>query len=116
MTLECAYLCLADDQYLLEAAKNALDRYGNGMASVRLIGGTQKEHKQLEALTSSPLKMQDPVFYSTRIDANAGEDGTRRGRHHLDSAEPCLDNRRCPAVRDRRFRHGNNTLARRKRK
>ncbi|MBD8651099.1 aminotransferase class I/II-fold pyridoxal phosphate-dependent enzyme, partial [Rhizobium sp. CFBP 13726] len=42
------YLGLADNAELVEAGKNALDRYGYGMASVRFICGTQEEHKQLE--------------------------------------------------------------------
>ena len=42
------YLGLADSDALRDAAKDALDRYGYGMASVRFICGTQEEHKQLE--------------------------------------------------------------------
>ena len=39
------YLGLADNEELRDAAKDALDRYGYGMASVRFICGTQEEHK-----------------------------------------------------------------------
>src|SRR6185295_18381094 len=43
------YLGLADHPALVATAKEALDRWGYGMASVRFICGTQEEHKALEA-------------------------------------------------------------------
>ncbi|MDK4725424.1 glycine C-acetyltransferase [Rhizobium phaseoli] len=66
------YLGLADNEELAEAGKQALDRYGYGMASVRFICGTQEEHKQLEARISSFLGMEDTVLYSSCFDANGG--------------------------------------------
>ncbi|MEM8697626.1 MAG: glycine C-acetyltransferase, partial [Pseudomonadota bacterium] len=49
------YLGLADNPDLGMAAKEALDRYGFGMASVRFICGTQEEHKALEDRISAFL-------------------------------------------------------------
>jgi glycine C-acetyltransferase len=66
------YLGLADNAELAEAGKQALDRYGYGMASVRFICGTQEEHKQLEARISSFLGMEDTILYSSCFDANGG--------------------------------------------
>ncbi|MDL2397412.1 glycine C-acetyltransferase [Rhizobium mayense] len=66
------YLGLADNEELAEAAKQALDRYGYGMASVRFICGTQEEHKQLEARISAFLGMEDTILYSSCFDANGG--------------------------------------------
>ena len=66
------YLGLADNEELAEAAKKALDRYGYGMASVRFIGGTQEEHKQLEARISAFLGMEATILYSSCFDANGG--------------------------------------------
>ncbi|MBY5769108.1 glycine C-acetyltransferase [Rhizobium laguerreae] len=66
------YLGLADNEELAEAGKQALDRYGYGMASVRFICGTQEEHKQLEARVSSFLGMEDTILYSSCFDANGG--------------------------------------------
>jgi glycine C-acetyltransferase len=43
------YLGLADHPDLIQAAKDALDSHGFGMASVRFICGTQDLHKQLES-------------------------------------------------------------------
>ena len=42
------YLGLADHPEVRAAAREALDRWGYGMASVRFICGTQEPHKQLE--------------------------------------------------------------------
>ena len=66
------YLGLADSEELRDAAKDALDRYGYGMASVRFICGTQEEHKQLEERISAFLGMEDTILYSSCFDANAG--------------------------------------------
>jgi glycine C-acetyltransferase len=66
------YLGLADNAELREAAKAAIDRYGYGMASVRFICGTQEEHKELEAVISKFLGMEDTILYSSCFDANAG--------------------------------------------
>src|SRR5947208_3516652 len=64
------YLGLADDPRLVGAAKQGLDRYGFGMASVRFICGTQNVHKELEAALSSFLGMDDSILYTSCFDAN----------------------------------------------
>jgi len=66
------YLGLADHPEVIEAAKQALDRGGFGMASVRFICGTQEVHKELEARLSDYLGMEDTVLYSSCFDANGG--------------------------------------------
>jgi glycine C-acetyltransferase len=66
------YLGLADDPEVVAAAKQALDRWGYGMASVRFICGTQEVHKELEARLSSFLGMEDTILYSSCFDANGG--------------------------------------------
>ncbi|WP_431932259.1 glycine C-acetyltransferase [Nonomuraea jabiensis] len=66
------YLGLADNPTVIEAAKEALDRWGFGMASVRFICGTQEVHKELEARLSDFLGMEDTVLYSSCFDANGG--------------------------------------------
>src|SRR5690606_9788440 len=66
------YLGLADHPEVIEAAKQALDRWGFGMASVRFICGTQEVHKELEARLSDYLGMEDTVLYSSCFDANGG--------------------------------------------
>jgi len=66
------YLGLADDPRLVEAAKEALDRWGYGLASVRFICGTQDVHKQLERRLSEFLGTEDTILYSSCFDANGG--------------------------------------------
>jgi len=66
------YLGLADDPRVVAAAKEALDRYGFGLASVRFICGTQDIHKQLERRISGFLGTQDTILYSSCFDANGG--------------------------------------------
>src|SRR5579871_3137396 len=66
------YLGLADHPALVAAAKDALDRWGFGLASVRFICGTQEIHKELEARISSFLGTEDTILYSSCFDANGG--------------------------------------------
>ena len=66
------YLGLADDARLIAAAKQGLDDYGYGCASVRFICGTQSIHKQLEAAISKLLSTEDTILYSSCFDANGG--------------------------------------------
>ncbi len=66
------YLGLADHPALIEAAQEALDRWGFGMASVRFICGTQEIHKELEARISAFLGTEDTILYGSCFDANGG--------------------------------------------
>lgn len=66
------YLGLADHPALVDAAKQAMDRWGLGMASVRFICGTQAPHKQLEQRLSEFLGTEDTILYSSCFDANGG--------------------------------------------
>jgi glycine C-acetyltransferase len=66
------YLGLADDPRIVAAAKDALDRWGFGMASVRFICGTQDIHKELERKLSGFLGTQDTILYPSCFDANGG--------------------------------------------
>jgi glycine C-acetyltransferase len=66
------YLGLADDPRVIAAARDALDRWGYGMASVRFICGTQEQHKELESEISSFLGTEATILYSSCFDANGG--------------------------------------------
>ena len=66
------YLGLADDARLVQAAKDGLDTYGFGMASVRFICGTQSVHKELESALATFLTTDDSILYSSCFDANGG--------------------------------------------
>ena len=66
------YLGLADRPEVIAAAKDAMDRYGFGLASVRFICGTQKIHKDLESAVSRFCGTEDTILYSSCFDANGG--------------------------------------------
>ena len=66
------YLGLANHPEVVRAAHEALDRWGNGMASVRFICGTQEPHKELERAISEFLGTEDTILYSSCWDANGG--------------------------------------------
>ena len=66
------YLGLADHPAIVQAAREALDRWGYGMASVRFICGTQSVHHALEQRISSFLGTDDTILYSSCFDANGG--------------------------------------------
>jgi glycine C-acetyltransferase len=66
------YLGLANEASIREAAKDALDRWGYGLSSVRFICGTQSPHKQLEDAVSRFLGMEDTILFSSCFDANGG--------------------------------------------
>ncbi|QEG20918.1 glycine C-acetyltransferase [Mariniblastus fucicola] len=66
------YLGLADHPDLVAAAKESLDQYGYGMASVRFICGTQTIHRDLEKKIADWLGYEDTILYAACFDANGG--------------------------------------------
>ena len=108
------YLGLADHPEVIAAAREALDRWGYGMASVRFICGTQQIHKQLEAEVSRFLGAEDTILYSSCFDANGGLFETLLGPEdaiisdELNHASIIDGVRLCKA---KRFRYKNNDMA-----
>ena len=74
VTNMCAnnYLGLANDQRIIQAAKDSYDNWGYGLASVRFICGTQTIHKTLEKKVSEFLGMEETILYAACFDANGG--------------------------------------------
>ena len=66
------YLGLANHPEVVDAAQDALARWGFGMASVRFICGTQTIHKELEERLSAFLGTEDAILYTSCFDANGG--------------------------------------------
>src|SRR5215212_1162371 len=66
------YLGLAQHPAVASAAKDAIDRWGYGCASVRFICGTQGVDKQLEQKLSEFLGTEDTILYGSCFDANGG--------------------------------------------
>ncbi len=108
------YLGLADDPRVVAAAKQALDRWGYGTASVRFICGTQQVHKQLEQRLSEFLLTEDSILYSSCFDANGGLFETLLGKDdavisdELNHASIIDGIRLCAA---RRYRYHNRDMA-----
>ncbi|VAV89661.1 2-amino-3-ketobutyrate coenzyme A ligase [hydrothermal vent metagenome] len=108
------YLGLANDPTLVEAAKDAADTYGYGMASVRFICGTQTVHRKLETEISAFLSTEDTILYSSCWDANGGLFETVLGEEDavisdaLNHASIIDGIRLCKA---KRYRYANNDMA-----
>lgn len=108
------YLGLADDKDIIESAKNSLDKYGYGMASVRFICGTNQIHKDLEKEISSFLGYEDTILFGSCFDANGGvfevmlSDADAIISDELNHASIIDGIRLCKA---KRFRYKNNNMA-----
>ncbi|MGH8089757.1 MAG: aminotransferase class I/II-fold pyridoxal phosphate-dependent enzyme, partial [Stenotrophomonas sp.] len=108
------YLGLADHPDLIQAAKDALDSHGFGMASVRFICGTQDLHKQLERQIAAFFGKQDTILYAACFDANGGLFEPLLGEHDavisdaLNHASIIDGVRLCKA---KRFRYANCDMA-----
>ncbi len=66
------YLGLARDPALVRAAREGLERWGLGLASVRFICGTQTIHTELEEALARFLGMEEAILYTSCFDANGG--------------------------------------------
>lgn len=66
------YLGLADNPEIIQAAREGLDNYGYGTASVRFICGTQDIHRQLERKIADYVGMEDAILFPSAFDANGG--------------------------------------------
>ena len=66
------YLGLANHPEINRTAKDAIDKYGFGLSSVRFISGTEGIHKVLEKKLSEFLGTEDSILYSTNFMANLG--------------------------------------------
>ncbi len=66
------YLGLANNKNLIETAKESLDSYGLGTASVRFICGTFDLHKEFEKKLAEFLGFEDVISFSSCFAANGG--------------------------------------------
>lgn len=108
------YLGLSNDQTLVNTAKDALDKYGYGMSSVRFICGTQDIHKQLEHRLADFLGHEDVILYPSCFDANTGLFETLLGPEDAIISDALNHASIIDGVRlskPKRFRYGNNDMA-----
>jgi glycine C-acetyltransferase len=66
------YLGLANHPEIRTAVRDAVERHGYGMASVRFICGTHAIHRELESRITRFLGTEDTILYSSCFDANGG--------------------------------------------
>jgi glycine C-acetyltransferase len=108
------YLGLADHPEVVAAARNSLETWGFGLASVRFICGTQQLHKELESRISRFVGKEDTILYNSCWDANGGLFETILGPEdaiisdELNHASIIDGIRLCKA---RRLRYRNNDMA-----
>ena len=108
------YLGLAQHPDVQAAARQGLNEWGYGMASVRFICGTQTLHKTLEHRLSDFLGMEDTIVYPSCFDANGGLFETLLGPEDavisdaLNHASIIDGIRLCKASR---YRYANNDMA-----
>jgi len=105
---------LANNAEVMQAARDSLDEWGFGAASVRFICGTQSIHKTLEERVSRFLGMEDTILYAACFDANTGLFETILGPEdavisdELNHASIIDGVRLCKAAR---YRYRNNDMA-----
>lgn len=108
------YLGLANSPVLEQAAKEAIDKWGFGMASVRFICGTQTLHQELEERLSAFLGTEDTILFGSCFDANGGLFGALLDKEDaiisdaLNHASIIDGVRLCKAAR---YRYTNNDMA-----
>ncbi len=66
------YLGLADHPAIIQAASQAMQDYGYGMASVRFICGTTDLHLKLERAIADFTQHDDAILFAACFDANGG--------------------------------------------
>jgi glycine C-acetyltransferase len=108
------YLGLASSDELTKAAKEGMDKYGFGEASVRFIVGTSIIHKDLEKEIAEFFGTEDAITYTSCFDANTGlfetilKEGDAIFSDELNHASIIDGVRLCKAER---FRYKNSDMA-----
>ncbi len=104
------YLGLTADPRVIEAAHDAIRRYGTGVTGSRLLNGTLDLHLELEAELAAWMGTEDALVFSTGHQANLGAIGTILGPEDtvvVDSGDlaSILDGVLLSRAKMRAFRH-----------
>jgi 8-amino-7-oxononanoate synthase len=104
------YLGLTADPRVIEAAHDAIRRYGTGVTGSRLLNGTLDLHLELEAELAGWLGTEDAIVFTTGHQANLGAIGTILGPEDtvvVDSGDHAsiLDGVLLSRAKMRAFRH-----------
>ena len=112
------YMGLTHDPRILEASKEAIDRYGSGNTGSRFLNGNLDLHDQLEEELAEFVGMEAGLVFSTGYQTNLGTLGALIGRNDtvyvdkLDHAS-IQDGVRLGFGRVHRFNHGDHDGLRR---
>ena len=105
-----AYTGLTGDQRIIDAAKDALDKYGSGCAGSRFLNGTIDLHVELEKDLAEFVKKEDALCFSTGFFVNSGVLAVICGREDYiicderDHAS-IVDGRRLSFAKQLKFKH-----------
>ena len=105
-----AYTGLTGDQRIIDAAKEALDKYGSGCAGSRFLNGTVDLHVQLEKEFAEFVHKDDALCFSTGFFVNSGVLAVICGREDYiicderDHAS-IVDGRRLSFAKQLKFKH-----------
>lgn len=105
-----AYTGLTGDQRVINAAKDALDKYGSGCAGSRFLNGTLDLHIQLEKELATFIGKEETLCFSTGFSVNQGVLAQVVGRNDYiicddrDHAS-IVDGRRLSFATQLRFKH-----------
>src|SRR3712207_5345561 len=70
------YLELTADPRVIQAARDALERYGSGLTGSRLLNGTIELHLELERELAEWMGTEEAIVFTTGHQANVGTLGT----------------------------------------
>ena len=105
-----AYTGLPGDQRIIDAAKEALDKYGSGCAGSRFLNGTLDIHVALEKDLAEFVHKDEALCFSTGFSVNAGVIAAIGGREDYiicddrDHAS-IVDGRRLSFARQLKYKH-----------
>lgn len=90
------YLGLTNDPRLIEAAQNAITKYGTGCTGSRYLNGTLDIHLELEDKLAQFMRKENCVLFSTGYQTNEGSIQTIAGRNDVIFSDK--DNHACIVV------------------
>ncbi len=77
------YLGLTQDKRVLQAAKEAIDKFGSGCTGSRFLNGTLTLHEELEERLAAFMHKEAALVFSTGFQTNQGVISTLVGRKDL---------------------------------
>ena len=77
------YIGFRDDRRIIDAAIDALEKYGMGSGASRVVVGTASLYKELEELIASEKKKEAALIFNSGYDANLGIISTIIGKNDV---------------------------------